>query len=334
MTRSRTIDYYLATGLVRTREDRMVTSEALQRMLSADSASSAYTVLSEFDYADELLSADKPEQYDAVIAHDLIQMRDFLLQMTDDSVVHGILFSEFDFHNIKVFVKEMLFDLDLSEHIAKAGAYDPVVLREALQNPSDFEGETQMSSIIVDVKKNLLEGKDISSEFVDSFVDRQMFAYRLYLSKKSGVKFLIELSKRYIDLANMRLVIRGRSLGKEFSFVVKRFVENGNLPLAWFEEHYELSEEEIAHVELRVQSLDEMFVEPYTAHSLSEFERNIERYEVRLARKALNASSGPEVLYGYVKLKIALQRDIRRVMSGKLNGVDSDVIYSKLTSIE
>lgn len=334
MTGSRNIDYYLATGLVRTREDKLVTSEALERMISADSAKSAYSILTEFDYADELLVVDQPEMYESVITHDLLQVRDFLTEMTDDPVIHGILFSDFDFHNIKLFIKEALFDVDLSEHVSTAGFYNPSVLKDDLTGELDMSRyERELGRLLVEIRAELLEGGDVTSEFVDSFVDSKMFSYRLHLAKKTGVSFLIDLSQRYVDLANMRLVIRARSLGRDISFVEKRFVEGGTMNYSWFKDHFDMSEEDVVSVELAVQNIDEMFVEPYMANSLADFEKNIERYEARLSRNALKSALGPEVIYGYVKLKMARQRDIRRVMSGKLNNVDSEMVYSKLTSL-
>ncbi|MBU1118444.1 V-type ATPase subunit [Patescibacteria group bacterium] len=329
-----TADYILATGRIRVLEKDLITSDALTRMIEARDEEEAFKVLSEFDYSDELLKESNPEKYEQVLAHDMMQTRQFVKEVVDDERVLNWLFSEHDFHNAKCMFKQKFFEEDLSSYISKLGNVDVEKLREAIVDESDSLPEGEFKTIIQDAQEFFSTDETKHPERVDAYLDQQYYGYLLMTAKELNDEFVLNLTKKRIDLANSKLMVRGKELEKDFAFIEERFIDGGTLNVDLYRSRFEDESNETFLLEV-----SHIFVSPIVEEYIKQaletgsyylLEKAFEVFEASIASEGKKEAFGLEVLLAYVLAKKIANMNIRKVMVGKINGIPKEQILDRI----
>ncbi|MBU1167019.1 V-type ATPase subunit [Patescibacteria group bacterium] len=332
-------DYILATGRVRVREKELINADSLTRMIDAKDPAEALKVLSEFDYADELNKESEVSAYEKILTRDMLQTRNFVLEVAKDPDLLGWLFSEFDFHNLKCFCKEKYFEVDLSEYYSNLGNVDPEKMREAVQNETETlpESEKDLTKIIKDVLEDFSKENELTPEKVDSYLDQRYFALLLKIAKRIKSEFVLDATRKKIDLANAKILVRAKNLNKDFAFVSTRLIKNGSVRADLYASYFEAESNddflaEVAKLFISAR-VEEVIKEAIESKDFFKVEKAFELYEAELSREGKKEAFGMEVLIAYVLAKMIANRNIRKIMSGKINEVSSEEIKERIIEL-
>lgn len=71
-------EYLFATGVIRSREAKLLDATDIERMVDAKTVEEALKVFNDTDYADELPDIEKPEDFNQGLLRDQKQARDLM----------------------------------------------------------------------------------------------------------------------------------------------------------------------------------------------------------------------------------------------------------------
>ena len=129
-------NYIYASAKIRALENKILDETDIERMVDAPDFFSAFKVLNDTDYGDNLLDLD-PLDYRKAISADFEQMHDLLQKITPKENLFELMLLERDFINLKLFFKEKHFKIDVAEYIRENTIY-------AKNHLKDFVCETHI----------------------------------------------------------------------------------------------------------------------------------------------------------------------------------------------
>lgn len=186
------------------------------RMLQ-DSAYSIY--LNSFSYEDGLKKA----------------LQDFYADMYKTSPVREIVdifAARYDAHNIKSLIKCRLVHADASALLIDNGSI-PV---DKLKSMFDEENFRDMPQTLRTYTEKALEshGDANDPQSIDMAVDRGLYLYMMELAEKSGLEYLVNLVKLFIDVVNIKTFIRVKLQDRGREFLQQAYIPGGKLDFDLF----------------------------------------------------------------------------------------------------
>ncbi len=327
--------YLFSTGAIREVEKKLFDYNDMERMIDAPDAGQSFKIFGELSYADELLDVDEPERFREVLAHDLIQVKDFIVSICPDRILNEIMFAAYDFHNLKVIFKAALAGFEAAEDLSPLGMVPAGRMTEAVFKMHEAiiipdEWLSLIKEAVVDL------GKTRRPREIDSYFDKKYFAF--ILSKATALKdnFLTDLIRAQIDIANLKIVIRSRALGRAIEEVRGDLLSGGNL------EESDLLADYEGDLAAIVKNAEKAFKEARVVEELNKFadhkemwrlEKAMDDYLMGLIRDTKMRAEGPMVIAAYFLAKKNAIKNIRLIMTGKLNHVEPQEIKERVREL-
>ena len=328
-------EYLFPTGVIREVEKKLFNYNDMERMIDAEDVNQSFKIFNDLSYADELLDMGSPEQYREVLAHDLGQVKNFILTITPDPKVIEFILAPYDFHNLRIIFKARLAGKNEIKHTTTLGTISPekfikIILADDRKEtlPDDY------SKLISQAKEEILD--NYGPQEIDSYFDQKYFAFVLKKALKIKDKFLINLVKRQIDIANIKIIIRSKLLGRSLAEVKRDFIFGGNLDSQGILAKYE---KELAGL---VKDMEKVFPERQLACELNKFleqqefwrlEKALDDYLVRLINETKMQVAGPAIIVAYFLAKKNAIKNIRTVMTGKINNIKAQEIKTRVREL-
>ncbi|MBU1178064.1 V-type ATPase subunit [Patescibacteria group bacterium] len=332
MTKSQ---YLYATGRIRSLETKLLSTSDMERMIDAKDATMAFKVFNDLSYADELADIEKPEEYQAVLNHDLQQVKDVLKQITPDSRVMDLLFSRYDYHNIKLFLKARILEKDLSKYESNLGNIDPERLRDYIIKDTKTAIPAEIEEVIREAKKEF-DKKDVGGYIIDSYIDGKYFARLKELAEKLNNSFTTSLVRNWIDIANVKLFLRAKRLELELEKFQSYFIAGGNILASSLVNYYGKDLKEAVTICSRGfedAAVKEAIKDYAEGGELWKMEKAFENYEIKFIQQAKYIAYGPEIVLAYYLAKKNAVRNVRLIFTGKLNDLPSGEIKERVREI-
>ena len=327
--------YLFPTGSIREAEKKLFDANDMERMIDAEDVNQSFKVFNDLSYADELLDMENPEQYKEVLAHDLGQIKNFLKTISPDPQVMEIVLATYDFHNFKVLFKAKLAGKEEAEHTSPLGTVTQEKLTEKI-----LKGNTKI--ILVDALESLAKEaiKDLEKTenpaVIDSYFDKKYFAY---ISKKAcslHSEILVSLVKAQIDIANIKIMVRSKLIDRPLEEVKKDLIPEGNIT-----DHSLIASytKELAGI---IKAVQLTFTEPQINTDLEKFletselwqlEKALENYLIRFIKESKMGNQGPEVMVAYFLAKKNAIRNIRLIMTGKINNISGKELKERVKEL-
>jgi len=322
-------DYTYASSKIRALEPAILDATDIERMVDAGDFESAFRVLNDTDYADNLLDVEPLNYRDALDA-DYVQLYDLLKNITPDKNLFKLLFAERDFVNIKFLFKAKYFELDVDDKLKTPAVYDPARLKAYILDDKDLGLDTGIKKTISEIKKIL--GQEAKPDEIDSAVTQMYFAYTTTLANQLDNKFVSDLIKIRIDNANMKIWLRAKRLNLEKDKMASKLIVGGDLRINKLKDQFN---DDLKNLRPVVAAFyDKAVVEAYDQYAekdnLFELEKALADYLISFIKRAKLISHGPEVIMAYYLAKENALTNIRVIMTGKLNNINSEEIKKTL----
>ena len=333
-------EYAFANGIVRKLEKELLTKELLDRMIKSSDALSALKILTESDLNDYSFDLNNPANFEHSLNQELLHTYDIIKNISKVSTFNFLYFTfacKYDFHNIKMLVKSKYLKKDISnELLSPIGTIDIEKLNLAIK---DEKYEDLPDSFEFLIKKTFSEySKFKDPEIIDFILDKER--YIMIFNKITEVEiieteedFLRRFIKINIDLNNImsciRAKIRGerKSLAKEFlipegDFKIENIIEIYDSPLSsWFEK--------LIHTDYK--NIIETGINYFQKNnSLMELEKLRDNFILNFSKIGKYITFGIEPLIGFVTAKENDIKNIRIILSGKLNKLSPDQIKERV----
>lgn len=324
--------YAYIMGLFRSLESKLLNSNDIERMIDAPNIEAAFKVFNDTEYADNLLEV-KPVEFKKALDDDHQQTRQLFGQILDDQKILQFLFVRYDFHNIKLAFKEKYSGKVLSNEASQIGLVNAASLNNYILNQAKVNLPDSLKKIID--QASLEFAKNNSPHYIDSFLDKAMFKLLGDLTTQINNSFITNFLKLQIDIANIKIFLRSKRLNKDVKWLAEELITGGQVSTKEFTTIFDQEDKEALNI--LCGYFDNKFRKIVTAYlennNLWELEMLFENYEMRYLKQTKEMSYGPEMTIAYYYAKKNALRNVRLIMTGKLNGVAPDELKARLRTI-
>ncbi|MBN1192146.1 MAG: V-type ATPase subunit [Coriobacteriia bacterium] len=314
--------YGYAVGRVRVLSGRLLSGVTFERLLDAPDLCEQKRILAETHVGRYLEHAETAAEVERALDASLADLYDEFLERAElPAAVVKYFQAPHDFANLRLTVKSRVLGVPVDEPLSPLGSIPP----------EDFAGE---GTALPASMRELLTTWDEAAETpdldeVETLVDREMFSALDAAARASKVRFLRELTKLRIDLANARLLVRSRTKGLPPAEITARFVPGGSQSLKALV---------LAAPRMSASDLSEAIAATRALGTMSEADlTDIERFDASadslIAQRMLSARRSPggaEPVLAYVLGREAEAMLLRTVMVGRLAGLDREHVRASL----
>jgi V/A-type H+-transporting ATPase subunit C len=319
-------EYAYSVARVRVLETRLLDRAVLDRLVDSATPEEALRILSETEYAEALRTISEPAGFEAVLSAELGRVYDYVRRFCPDPALLDLAGLRLDLHNVKVLLKEKyLGGSAVPAAFTKGGALDPEIGRRAISQGDLRELPPDYAEIIVRAEEAVEKTGDPQS--IDLVVDAGMFALGLEIARASGFEFLEQVWTALIDVTNIRSLVRINRMGRSKEFLERCLIEGGLLPTSvLFGLHG-------APPGAVVDALGSTRYAGLAGDGLKEGSRLdllADNFVIGFLRKAKHKPFGPEPVIAYVLAKEMEIRNLRIILTGKVNGLPAATIRERL----
>jgi V/A-type H+-transporting ATPase subunit C len=322
--------YAYASGRIRALEMTLLGKQRLERLAEAGDVDEVLRLLSDTVYAahmDEL----EDSGYEAFLHNEEARLLDLVDSLSLDREVSDIFRLKYDFHNLKVALREKVSGRELGDLYVDLGRYD----REEIDGPVKSDNFGRLPGPLAQAAGEAfgLYAKTQDPADADVIVDKAMFRHFLGVARAYGAPYIETIVRTWIDLANVRTFLRARYLGFESRILPGLLFEGGLARLRDFAETFSLGLDEIVQrfefspyrraIEIGGAGLEK-------EGSSVPLEREIENCLVSLFGISRYFTFGLEVVLVYELVKQSEIRMLRLIFAGKEKGMPAEAIKERI----
>lgn len=320
-------DYLYISARIHAMENKLLTRERMERMLSARNAEEAAKVLAECGYG------DFPSLTPAAIEHTLDDARLSLFaelrRSAPDPAIVDVFCIKYDYHNAKVLLKAQATGQSPDELLLDAGRYPAGRLNEDYLQGDLSRYSAAFAQAVAQAKELLAASGD--PQAADLLLDQAYYAEMLAAAKAARSAFLEGYVRLSIDSVNLRSVVRAARMGKGPDFLRRVLLPEGNVKtdslLAAGAGAADLAGL-FAHTYLTAAAQEG--AEAMRGGSLTQFERLCDNALTAYLSQGKRVAFGEHPLIGYLYAKENELTTIRIILTGRLAGLGAETIRERL----
>jgi len=324
------VEYGPLNVTIRAHETSLLSRSHYERMLAASSFEEAVNVLRETPYRDNIDQISETKNYDTMLMDELHETFDLLFSSTSNEALIELAALRYTYHNMKVLFKEEYADQDFSNLYIPIGRYPISELRKAVRT-----GETSVLSddYMVSIKELRGDINDYQNvDAIDVILDRRYLTHLRNLAETLDDSKILDLAIKQIDHYNISTVIRAVRQERTKNFLTTILSSSGSLSKDKLISSANVGIEEIerflngsAYAGILEGTLDS------NGHlSAVKVDYALENAFMREMFDAKLQSFGPLPALAYVLAKETETKNIRLILAGKENDVDSENVKERM----
>lgn len=321
-----------ASATTRVYEKDLLTKAQIDRLIDQESLHQALSSLSDTIYNDSIQKMGRDEEYEYMLSKELKRVYELMEKLSPAPYLIDYLKEQYIFHNLKVVVKEVILDEDLSHAYIDLGDLNTVDLKKYLKDddkkkPSDniYYGFAQKALDLYEEEKD--------PQIIDISLDKDYYHRLLAIAEKEESDFLLNFTKEKIDLVNIKTLFRANRQEASKTSLDRALIEGGNIDLKEFDG---LLNEDLAKYKESFTSytvskyIDRAFERNNPTDAMLDLEKAIDDHQMDTVKVAKTVTYGPEVLFAYIVSKETEIKNLRIILTSKLNSLSRDFIKERL----
>ena len=319
---------------LRVLETRLLDKAKLDRMIDSTSANEALRVLQETEYSNDMSGVNRAEDYEVILSNELKRIYHEMYDMTPCKELVDIMSMKYDYHNVKVILKGMFLQKDLSNMLMHVGAVEAQKLKVTIETNNFRDLNPIMREAVEEAIDDFNAKKD--PQRIDIILDKYMFEEMKHISKELNDTFTEKYVKCQIDLTNVKTLLRVKKQNKGREFLVSVLIEGGNIDndvlISLLNDANENISSKLSYTDYA--DLLKSGIEYYSkSGSVGVLEKLIDNYIMDMMKEAKMIPFGGEPLLAYIYAKETEIKVVRIIMVGKLNNIAGEVIRERLRDI-
>ncbi|MDY0255941.1 V-type ATP synthase subunit C [Gudongella oleilytica] len=329
------MDFIQGVTRIRVLENKLLDRAAIEKMVEARDLEEVFRTLGDTEYASAVTQAGKPEEYEVVLHTELERVYRLVREISPDSLVVDLMALKYDFHNLKVMIKERLMGKDLSAIYSRVGTIDFEKFKTQFTAGEYRDMEpVSYKEAVLSVLKDFEEKKD--PQRIDILMDRYYFEHLHKMAKDSGISLFQDHVKDLIDFTNVSSAIRLKKQDKELKFFEEVILENGHIEkdtmLSTVNDSVETMINRFRNSRIS-KELSKGLEDYLETGRLSSFEKHMDNYLMNLNKSSKSVTFGPEPLFSYLVAKEMEIKILRIIMVSKMNNISPDAIRERLRDL-
>ena len=325
-------------GIIMTRviEKRLLTKAQIDRMIDAEDSEEVLKILRETEYSSSFGQMKDSYDYESLLSSELIRVYDLMRDISVEDVVIDLLALKYDYHNLRVMIKEKELEEDLSYLYLPIGATDFKAIKAAYDEGDKSKIPKNYKEAIDAVVKEYAESLD--PQKIDIILDKFYYRHLYQMAKESEIKFFIQYVEDVIDFTNISSVIRLIRQGRDDKHFDDIMLSDGNIDkeklMETVKEPLELEVLEKEFSDCRIgPSLIKGLASYKETNRLTDFEKCKDDYLMDINKESKRVLFGPEPLFSYVFAKETEIKNLRIILVSKVNNISSHVIRERVRDL-
>lgn len=323
-------------GVTRTKviETRLLSQDKINRMIESNDVEEALRLLNESEYSDSFKGVLVSADYEKILSNELIRIYDLMRDVSADPVVVDLLALKYDYHNMKVMVKEKIYKKDLSDLYISVSVLAPDFMKEAYTT-QDFRQISKEFKTAIDAVEEDFE-KSSDPQRIDFIFDEYYFKHLYNMAESTKTELFVNYVQDMIDFTNVASLIRLKKQNKDIEFCKDVILENGNIKkddiLAAFNDSIDDMMDRFKDSKISnslIKGLDSY----KETSSLSILEKYKDDYLMDLNKASKYINIGPEPIFSYIVAKETEIKTLRIILVAKLNNLSPDVIRERVREL-
>ena len=324
-------DYAYASARIRAKEPKLLGKSHFARMLEAFSAVEAYKVLTESDYGIAGSSIGSVFDYEKLLTEEMQKCYGLLMEIAPQLELVKAFQRRHDYFNIKVLLKAEFSGKQTPPILVETGTIGSEAMSRMIRERDYSELTPIMQEVVEETRDVFSRTQD--PQTVDLLLDRASYRQLAEDLSEIDIPYLHKIARIMTDITNIKMFIRARSLNKSWDFIRNLLLEGGSIrEKIWFEN----SEKPVDNFveEIRFSEYGEAIGkgwELYKAqNNISGLEKLLDDLLMNVVREAKIVTMGVEPLIAYLFAKETEIRNVRIIMTGKINKLPVDLIRERL----
>lgn len=331
MTRIVDEDYAYATARIRAVETRLLDQGKLDRMLDAASAEDSVKVLMDAQYGSGLGEPGNVSAYEQLLTEEMDKCYRLLTEIMPNPEIINLFRVRTDYLNAKILLKAGFQEKVAKDGLTAGGLISVEKLTKMIHDRSLSETPDIMRASIMDAIDQFSRSND--PQVIDLILDRAAFRQMKAEADEVGSEWLTELINYMIDAANIRVFVRGRLIEKSWDFFKRSLLEGGTIRPGIFSDFADKPVEAFVEA-VRYTWFGESVAKGYdgfkTGRGISWLEKQLDDRLMSHIHGAKFVAMGIEPMVGYLFAKETEIRNVRIIMTGKINKIPQDVVRERL----
>lgn len=320
-------DFASIVPMVKVWETKLLNKSFYEKLMDLNSFEEAITSLQETSYGEYSLN----DNFELSLESSYKDVCDELYKNLKHKEVINFIRLRNDYNNIKTLVKSKILNKDFSYILTENGTVDLEQLKSSFKNDNYGDLGSTVSECIKESLKSFENNKDVQK--VDIIIDKYLFMNMKSLIKDMDSVFMKDYLDILFDLTNLKTTLRVKKLNKDKSFLKEVLLEGGKLSIDVFYEILNSNVEDIPNKFIRTsyyKLVSDSINDYLSTKSLSALEKNADNFTMKFVRDAKFISLGVEPVFAYLYAKEVETKNLRIVLAGKLNGVNTELIKERL----
>lgn len=312
-------------------EKKLLDKVQLDRLIEASDIKEALNFLSDSVYQPYINKLKRPEDYEEALGKELKNSYDYMYSISPMGEVIDLMAYKYDYHNIKVLLKEKLYKYYAEDMYVNLGNADVNELKIKLNSGDKFIADDIFSIAVREAIDEDFTKND--SQDIDLFIDGKYFEEMNRLAESLESEFFMQYVEDLIDFTNIRTLLRYKRKGDNVDYLNKLIIAGGTISKDKYKDylHQDIDENSNLFKSSRIYySLKSAMAEYASTGNLSKFEKQMDDYLMGKAKESKKITYGPEVLFAYLVAKETEIKNLRIIFISKMNGLSSDFIRERL----
>lgn len=323
--------YTYAVARIRAIEKKLLDKGKLDRMVDARSPEEAIKVLNEAEYGYSRGEATGVFEYEKLLQEEHRKVYGLLKEIAPEPEALTIFLQRNDYHNAKVILKAEFLGQNSDHILVDSGSIPANKLKLMIMDRNMADMPPTMRMAVEECIDTFNRTGD--PQAIDIILDRACF--RQMKETAEGLKngFLKDLVRIMIDLTNIKIFLRVKTLKKSWDFLQKVLLSGGSIDNKVFVQNLEDSLDNFINAMKYTPygSVCEDGIESFkSTGSLTKIEKLSDNYILSFVKKSRYLSFGLEPLIGYLVAKETEIKNARIVMVGKINNIQGEIIKERL----
>lgn len=312
-------DYIYAVARIKTKELSLLSRQDMETLLSCGSYNDCLRVLKDKGWgaagesAEGILSAEEEKTWA------------LMRELTDDMTPFSVLLCPTDFNNLKAAIKCVISNTEPHQVFLPGGTVEPERLLQAVREKEFSLLPEELKATAEEAYPLFLETQD--GQLCDVTIDRHCLAAILQKGKELKEPILLQYAELFCAVSDIKIAVRCCKTKKSLQFAQAALSACGTIDVD------ELAKAACAGLTELFAYLDKTeYAKAAEAlkQSNSAFEKWCDDKVMELVRDQKNEYFTVGPLFAYVVARRSEIASVRIILSGKLNGLDDEMIRERV----
>ncbi len=328
------MDFNQAVIRVKVLEKRLLSRARVERMVDAKDMDEVFRILGETEYQQHLGLMNRNEDYEKVLYAELKRVYALVRELTNEESISKLLALKYDYHNLKVMMKEKISGKSLENLYVSFGTLDLSKIKTAFLAEDYKDLDEHIREALVDTQNTYEKSGD--PQDIEIVLDRHYYHHLSEVAKKTGVPLFMDYVKNLVDFTNLKSLIRVKKMDKDVRFLEGILIDGGSISIEKI--LYAINDPLDTIIEkFRREDIGKPLVEGLEAFRrtgrLTEFEKIADNDLMRLHESSKSIVFGPEPIFSYLFAKETEIKVLRIIMVSKINKLSPEVIRERLRDL-